>query len=189
MVGPPPATAVELGMHAFVVAQWTRREIQGSARQHPLSLLNEETSMNRNVGLALGVFGGSSLLGGFLLSGMEIEAARPAYLVAITGGILSLLWGVMCLGGKGRKALSLATLIGMALVFLAQAVNGWFGEGDYAGRPLAPALITLLLAFNTVLLIMVAHAEVTRPHTQDEHVTPTPLTQRGHAMPAKQSRA
>lgn len=143
--------------------------------------------MNKTIGLALCGYGGLIALLAVGLNTMGIQAAQPSFLAGTVGGAACVLWGILALSGRGQRALSMITLILIALVFLAQTVNGWFGEHDFAGRPAGPALITLMLLATTALLMMVGHAGVPEVGA---HPAPStePTRPSGRGQPAQQTR-
>jgi hypothetical protein len=92
-----------------------------------------------------------------ILSWMVYQSApgmgRNAYLVGFTGGMLSVVWGVLSLLGFRRVWPVLLTLIPVAFVCLAEAVHLWMAEDvPGGGRRLAAALATIVFALTTAVV-------------------------------------
>jgi len=119
--------------------------------------------MNRIVaGIVLG-YGLVLALLGVSLSLSSPQGAGLAFFTGVIGGVALLWLGALALVGRGRRGFTVLTLIPICLVLLFQAVNGWFGEGDFAGKPVPVGLITLMFVLSVAALITVAHAGAPRP--------------------------
>jgi hypothetical protein len=117
--------------------------------------------MKKNFGIPLVIY--SLLLAGlgYLAYRLAPTFARTAFLAGLTGGLLCFIWGLRALTGNRCKALPLLTLIPVSFVLLSQTVIGWMGGGGEPtpGRPVALAMITLLLVLSLGLLAWIAYAE------------------------------
>jgi hypothetical protein len=94
-----------------------------------------------------------------------IQQIAPAFakgilITGITGGGLSVLWGVVALTGHKRRAWAVLTMIAVTFVTLSQTVQVWMVPSDAVSTSLAGRLVlTLMLLMTMGMLMYLLHGE------------------------------
>jgi hypothetical protein len=81
-------------------------------------------------------------------------------ITGITGGGLSVLWGIVALAGSERRAWAVLTMIAITFVTLSQTVQAWMPSGGPATTSLTGRLVlTLMLLMTAGMLMYLLHGE------------------------------
>jgi hypothetical protein len=115
--------------------------------------------MNKVIGIQLFIYG--LLVAGlsYLIHFLAPDIARITLITGLSGGGLSLVWGLRAISGHTGKALPLLTLISVSFFLLSQTILGWAGD-DVSGHKWALTLITILLVLSIGMLMRIAYAGI-----------------------------
>jgi hypothetical protein len=112
---------------------------------------NGGTMKNRGVGLVLILY--SFLLGiGVFLNRTD----KSLLIVGTAGALLSIVFGLSWIAGRGRKVWPILTLMAVGFVLLSHAVHAWFEVNAEGMR--TPILLTVMLALTVGSLMRVAYS-------------------------------
>lgn len=131
--------------------------------------------MNKNVGLTLIVYGLAIGGLGWAIYQMAPALAQPTLIAGLVGGVLSIIWGIQWIRGRGRKVWPLLTLIPVCYVVLGQVVMAWMGETEIA----VAALLTLGFLLSLGMVMRIAYYGVfgSAPPGRTENINPRVTTQ------------
>lgn len=97
---------------------------------------------------------------GFLTQQAAPGQAKVAWIAALAGGGLCLLWGLLGMTGRPGRGWAVLTLIGVAFALLSQVVTAWLNIlNDGPERLVGALLLTLMLALVLAMLLYLLHGE------------------------------
>lgn len=95
----------------------------------------------------------------YLTHHLAPATARLTLIAGLVGAVLSFLWGVRALRGRGGKALPILTLTSIGYVTLSQTVLGWGrGREEVPGQGTAAVVLTALFVLSMAMLLRIAYA-------------------------------
>jgi hypothetical protein len=112
--------------------------------------------MSKKMASILLAYGAALVVLGFLVQQNASAFAGITLIAGITGGGLSILWGIVALIGYKRRTWAILTMVPVTVVLLTQVVHAWLGGSiSLTGR----LLLTVMFLMTMGMLLYLLHGE------------------------------